>query len=63
MGKTLEGLLGNLARYTVITSTALIDLAQFGVQTGNLIAIFVVAGQGMNSGGGVVAVPYLRVIL
>ena len=45
VGKTPEGLPGNLARYTVTTAAVLIVLAEFGVQKGSLIAVFIVAGK------------------
>lgn len=42
--ETLQGFLGSLARYTVITVTVLAVLAQFGIQTASLIAVFGAAG-------------------
>ena len=42
--ETVTGFLGSLARYAVIIVTVLVVLAQFGVQTASLIAVFGAAG-------------------
>ena len=42
--KTLQGFLGNLARYVVLGFTVIMVLAQFGIETTSIIAVFGAAG-------------------